>query len=210
MTFEDFSFTGALYHVVSIIDLEKTLAEGIHYDDKLTYLNKYYNFHSYFDKYRTDNIPFWVERRKAIFSSMNFKRNHNWHSHTALLKIKADMKKCWVCNENKANPLFEPFILQHIQGFEEAKNFINTKGSYMAKEYWRDSLSLEENMKIRKDKEKDYDAEVLIFQNIPPENIECLYIIADHKIMTPDEWTYYFTKAACMPRESVQHYNVYL
>ena len=36
MAFENSSLTGALYHVVSIMDLKKTLAEGIRYDDKLT------------------------------------------------------------------------------------------------------------------------------------------------------------------------------
>ena len=76
MAFENSSLTGALYHVVSIMDLKKTLAEGIRYDDKLTYLNKYYDFHNYFDKYKTDNIPFWVERRKAIFASMYFDESH--------------------------------------------------------------------------------------------------------------------------------------
>lgn len=188
LTFEDFSLTGALYHIVSIMDLEKTLAEGIRYDDKLTYLNKYYDFHNYFDKYKTRDIPSWVERRRAIFCSMNFKETNNWHSHTALLKVKTDIKKCWVCNENKANPLFEPFILQHIPGFKKAKDFINMRGPLMVEEYWKTSLSLEENMKIRRDKEKAYDAEVLIFHDIPPENIECLYIISDHSIMTPEKF----------------------
>ena len=188
MAFENSSLTGALYHVVSIMDLKKTLAEGIRYDDKLTYLNKYYDFHNYFDKYKTDNIPFWVERRKAIFASMYFNESHNWHSHTALLKIQADIKKCWVCNENKANPLFEPFILQHIQCFGKAKDFINKNGPNMVKEYWKDSLSLEENMKVRRDKENGYDAEVLIFQDIPPENIQCICIISDHDIIPPGKW----------------------
>lgn len=200
MTFEDFSVTGALYHVVSIIDLEKTLAEGIHFDDKITYFDKYYDFHNYFDKYRTDNIPYWVVRKKAIFASMNFKEDHNWHSHTALLKVKVDTKKCWVCNENKANILFEPFILQNIKGFEEAKKFIEEKGAKMVEEYWLDSLSMDENMRVRRDKEKGYDAEVLIFHDIPPEDIECLFIISDHSIMSPDKWLYYFNTELICPK----------
>lgn len=210
MTFEDFEQTGALYHVVSIIDLEKTLSEGIRYDDKLTYLSKYYNFHNYFDKYKTENIPPWVERRKAIFCSMNFKSDHSWHSHTALLKIRADIKKCWVCNENKANPLFEPFILQNIPGFEEAKEFIDEYGPHMVQDYWRNSLSLEENLEKRRDKEEGYDAEVLIFQDIPPENIECLFIVSDHKNMSPEEWIKYFTKAACNSIGRAPHRSVHL
>jgi len=65
---------------VSIVDLEKTLAEGIRFDDKKTYYYKYYNFHDYFDRYKTSDIPSWVLRKKAIFASMNFKENHSWHS----------------------------------------------------------------------------------------------------------------------------------
>ena len=32
MVFEDFQYTKALYHVVSILDLEKALKEGIKYE----------------------------------------------------------------------------------------------------------------------------------------------------------------------------------
>lgn len=210
MTFEDFSVTRALYHVVSIVDLEKTLAEGIRFDDKKTYYYKYYNFHDYFDRYKTSDIPSWVLRKKAIFASMNFKENHSWHSHTALLKIKADINKCWVCNENKANLLFEPFVLQNIKGFEEAKEFIEKNGPKIAEEYWSDSLSLVENMKVRRDKEKGYDAEILIFHDIPPEDIECLFIISDHNIMPPNEWTKYFKEAVCKPKGNVLHGKIHL
>lgn len=209
LTFEDFSVTGALYHVVSIIDLEKTLAEGIRFDDKTTYFEKYYHFHDYFDKYKTPNIPPWVFRKKAIFASINFKKTHNWHSHTALLKIKADINRCWVCNENKANILFEPFILQNIKGFEEAKDFIERKGPKIVEEYWLDSLSLIENIKVRRDKEEGYDAEILIFHDIPPEDIQCIFIISDHSIMSPDKWTKYFKEAVCKPKESALHGNIH-
>ena len=84
--------------------------------------------------------------------------------------------------------MFEPFILQHIQCFGKAKDFINKNGPNMVKEYWKDSLSLEENMKVRRDKENGYDAEVLIFQDIPPENIQCICIISDHDIIPPGKW----------------------
>lgn len=200
MIFEDFEYTGAFYHIVSILDLEKALKKGIKYDDKSTYGNKYYDFHSFFDDNRIESIPNWVERKKAIFVSMNFKDDHKWHSHTALLKVKADISKCWVCNENRANLLYEPLILSNIEGFEKAKTFLNVYGKELAREYWKDSLSMEKNIKMRRDLEEGFDEEVLILENIPPKNIECMYIISDHKMMTVDQWDRAFTEVVCKPK----------
>ena len=199
MIFQDFQYTGALYHIVSILDLEKALKEGLKYDDKSTYEAKYYDFHCYFDDNRIEIIPYWVERKKAIFSSMNFKEHHKWHSHTALLKVKADISKCWVCNENRANLLYEPFILKNIAGFDKAQHYLNIYGKGLVEAYWKDSLSMVENIKLRRDLEEGFDEEVLIFEDIPPENIECVYIFSDHKIMTVSQWDEFFTEAVYKP-----------
>lgn len=208
MIFEDFQYTKALYHVVSILDLEKVLKEGIKYYDKSTYKTKYYEFHSYFDDNKIESIPNWVERKKAIFTSMNFKNNHKWHSHTALLKLKVDISKCWVCSENRANILYEPFILRNIKGFEKAKDFLDNYGKALVEGYWRDSLSMVDNIKVRRDLKEGFDEEVLVLEDIPPENIECLYIFSDHEIMTIDEWNRVFDaskEAVYKPIKNIVH-----
>ena len=207
MTLEDYLEEGCVYHVVSIIDLKKTLHEGIRYDDKNTYACKYTDFHSFFDLYKPKGIPDWVERRKAIFASIGFKEGHKWHSHSAILRIRILKDRCWICNENLANFIYEPFILQHMDGFEGTKEFMKANGKAFAGKYWQNSLSFNDNLTKRYDKREGYDAEVLVMHPIPPRNIECLYIVSDHRIMSYQAWKEYFTPGS--PHAEVQ-YNRYL
>lgn len=188
ITFKDFAQEGYVYHVVNIIDLKKALNEGLGFDDKKTYISKYYDFHSYFDSFKPPSVPGWVERKKAIFASLNFKEGHTWHSHSAVLKVKIDPERCWICNENIANYIYEPFILQHINGFTAAREYISKNGRKVVEEYWAVSLSYMENLNIRHDKREGYDAEVLILHDIPPRDIQCLYIMSDHEVMSFDDW----------------------
>ena len=193
MLLEDCAEQGYAYHVVSITDLENTLAKGIEYDDKATYGSKYYHFHSYFDRFKPTDIPEWVERKKAIFASICFREGHKWHSHSALLKIRIQRDKCWVCNENLANFIYEPFILKDMDGFEATREYMSLNGKAYVEEYWRNSLSYMDNLNMRRDKEEGYDAELLVMHSIPPEDIQCLYIVSDHQIMGYKEWQAYFT-----------------
>lgn len=207
MTLEDRFEMDCVYHVVCIVDLKKTLQEGIKYDDKNTYAGKYADFHNFFDLHKLGTIPDWVERRKAIFGSVGFKEGHNWHSHSAILRISIVRDRCWICNENLANFIYEPFMLQHMDGFERTKEYMRTKGKEFAEEYWRNSLSYNENLNKRYDKREGYDAEVLIMHSIPPQNIECLYIVSDHQIISYQDWKEYFVAGA--PYAEAQ-YNRYL
>lgn len=207
MMLEDCAGQGYAYHIVSITDLEKSLTEGIRYDDKDTYGSKYYDFHLYFDGYKTSAIPKWVERKKAIFASICFKEGHKWHSHSAVLRIKLQMEHCWVCNENLANFIYEPFILQNMEGFESTREYLRINGRPLVEAYWENSLSYTDNLNIRKDKKEGYDAELLVMHHIPPEDIECLYIISDHQIMSYKEWQCYFKEGN--PHVKAQ-YNKYL
>ncbi|SES90268.1 hypothetical protein SAMN05660297_00920 [Natronincola peptidivorans] len=188
MFFEDYTKTRMIYHITHITDLKKILAEGINYDDKISYKKHYHSFHGLIDKYATDDLPPWVVREKAIFGSMNYKNNPCFHSHTAVLALKVDIKKCWVANENKANQIYEPFILKGIEDFKEAENYLKTKGKELIQAYWDTSLSFEDNLKKRKDLEEGYDAEVMIFHTIPPENVKVLYLVSDHRVLTVEEW----------------------
>jgi hypothetical protein len=188
ITLKDLAQEGYVYHVASIIDLQKTLDEGLCFDDKNTYFSKYYDFHSYFDSFKPASIPLWVERKKAIFASLNFKKSHTWHSHTAVLKVRIRPEKCWICNENIANFIYEPFILQNLNEFGSAREYISINGRNVVEEYWALSLSYMENLEKRYDKREGYDAEVLILHDIPPQDIECLYIVADHEVMSLEEW----------------------
>lgn len=180
------------YHVINIIDLEKTLQEGISFDDKNTYLSKYIDFHSYFDMFKPENIPAWVERKRAIFASICFKDGHSWHSHSAILKIKLQRESCWVCNENLANFIYEPFILQRLEGFDDTSEYMRLHGRAFVEAYWNNSLSYEENLQKRYNKREGYDAEILVMHPIPPHDIECLYIVSDHQIMAYKQWPAYF------------------
>lgn len=192
MKLADCAGQGYAYHVVNIIDLKRTLAEGIRFDDKTTYDSKYYDFHSYFDYYKPKAIPDWVERKKAIFASICFDQGHKWHSHSAILRIKILEGRCWVCNENLANFIYEPFILRHMEGFDNAREYIEANGKALVEEYWRNSLSYKDNLVKRNHKKEGYDAEILVMHPIPPEYIECLYIVSDHRIMTYKEWQDFF------------------
>lgn len=163
------------------------LKNGIKYNDKSTYHTKYLDFHKYISTQKPSNIPDWVRREKAIFASLNYKSNHFWHSHTAILALKIDKDKCWVANENLVNMIYEPFILKNVKSFKVTKEYLNGECKKAIKEYWDTSLSFKENLVMRYDKIKGYDAEAMIFHDIKPENITILRIISDHKIMTVEE-----------------------
>lgn len=192
MLFPDYEETKKVYHIISIIDLDKTLKDGIKFNDKNTYMNKYYAFHDFIDSHRGKDIPSWVVRKKAIFASLNFDKNHYFHSHTAILGIKVNPNKCWVANENLANHIYEPFILQKVKGYEKCRTYLETKGKEVLEKYWNTSTSLKNNLKIRYDKTKGYDGEVLILHDIKPSDIEVLYIISDHSMLTKEQWIKHF------------------
>lgn len=192
--FRDYTETKRIYHVVTLTDLEKTLSNGICFSDKNTYKSKYYDFHNYIDLHKPGSIPDWVVRSKAIFGSMNFKSNHIWHSHSAILSIRINEELCWVCNENIANFLYEPLVLQDIPGYEIAKDYIKRNGEAIVGDYWNCSCSFKENLKLRRDMKTGYDAEVLILHDILPEDIEVLYIASDHRFMKLEEWQKFFAK----------------
>ena len=186
--FKDYIDTNVVYHVVTISDLDDVLKYGIRFNDKNTYKSKYYEFHNFIDERRTKQVPEWVIRSKAIFASMNFRNDHTWHSHSAILKIRIQEDLCWICNENIANFLYEPLMLQGVAGFEAAKEFIRKSGDKIAEDYWNCSLSFKSNLTYRKDKTAGYDAEVLILHDILPKDIELLYIASDHKCMEVSKW----------------------
>lgn len=192
MLFPDYSQTGVVYHVASITDLNNILENGIKYDDKASYITKYKNFHKYIDSLKTKEIPSWVIRQKAIFASLNFDDKHCWHSHTVIMAVKIQPEKCWIANENLANSIYEPFILKDVKGFNCANNYLETKGREIAQKYWETSLSFIDNLRERRDKKKGYDAEVMIFHDIPPDDIKLIYIVSDHKMMTIQEWKKFF------------------
>lgn len=191
--FRDYSETKRVYHVVTLTDLEKTLKQGIQFNDKNTYKNKYIDFHNFIDNHKPDSIPQWVVRSKAIFGSMNFKPGHVWHSHSAVLSVKINEDLCWICNENIANYLYEPLILKNIISFEAAQEFLERNGHNIVMDYWSSSCSFKDNLSWRRDKKAGYDAEVLILHDIPPEDIEVLYIASDHRFMKVKEWQEFFS-----------------
>jgi len=188
MYFPDYTQTGLVYHVVSLNDLAKVRSRGIRYDDKSTYQEKYRDFHVFLNGYRTDKIPGWVDRTKAIFASMNFRKDHAFHSHSMLLAFRIDPERCWIANENRANQLYEPFILQDVEGFQGAKDYLAGRGKGLIREYWDTSLSFADNLRLRRDRVKGYDAEVLVFHEIKPEDIHYIAVVSDHRIMTVEEW----------------------
>lgn len=185
--FPDYNTTETVYHVACITDLDNILNKGIKYNDKSTYSTMYLEFHKYISSFKPENIPDWVIREKAIFASLNYKKDHSWHSHSVVLALKIDKERCWIANENLANRIYEPFILKDVKYFEVANSYLNREGKKAIEEYWNTSLSFNENLLLRRDKEKGYDAEVMIFHDIKPEDITILRIISDHKIMTFEE-----------------------
>ena len=188
MYFDDYLKTGKVYHIAPINDLRKILCEGIKYNDKVTYEDKYYDFHNFIDDLKTPNIPSWVERKKAVFATMNYPEKPNFHSHTVIMALKIDPSKCWIANESKANEIYEPFILQEVDSLKGVKEYINTNGKKLIEEYWKTSLSFEENLNKRIDLKENYDAEVLILHSVKPEDIEVMYIVSDHQIMEFNKW----------------------
>lgn len=188
LLFKDYNSTGLVYHIANINDLKDILEEGITYDHKSTYIDRYIEFHKFFDSLKPDYIPDWVIRQKAIFASMNFKKEHYFHSHSVVLGLKVDIKKCWIANENLANSLYEPLVLKDIKDFKFAKQYIENIGVKQVRQYWETSLSFVDNLSKRMDKREDYDEEVLIFHSIEPKDIIPLYIVSDHKMLTIDEW----------------------
>ncbi|MDK2918171.1 MAG: hypothetical protein PWQ37_904 [Candidatus Petromonas sp.] len=194
MLFPDYTETKTVYHIISIIDLDKTLKYGIKFNDKKTYKSKYYEFHDFIDKHKSENIPPWVIRKKAIFGSLNFSKDHSFHSHTAILGIKVDPDRCWIANENLANHIYEPFILQDVEGYKKCRDYLQSKGKEILKKYWQTSLSFKENMEKRYDMTEGYDSEVLILHDIKPKDIDILYIISDHSMLTEDQWRKHFCK----------------
>ncbi|WIV11889.1 hypothetical protein [Proteiniborus sp. MB09-C3] len=185
--FSDYNDTEVVYHVACITDIDNILRNGIKYNDKSTYDTMYFDFHKYISSLKPDNIPDWVKREKAIFASLNYNSDHSWHSHTVIMSFKIDKDRCWVANENLANRIYEPFILKNIKSFEIANKYLDKEGKKVIEDYWNTSLSFNENLVARRDKEKGYDAEVMIFHDIEPDDITILRIISDHKIMTVKE-----------------------
>jgi hypothetical protein len=125
---------------------------------------------------------------------MNFPEDHIWHSHSMLLAIEIDPSRCWVANENRANQLYEPFILSKDQEFSKARRYLKTNGRRLLNEYWQTSLSFLNNLDERRDKQPGYDAEVMIFHPVDKSRIRYLAIVSDHRIMTVDQWKETFCK----------------
>ncbi len=194
MLFPDYTETKMIYHIVSIVDLHKVLKEGIKYNDKKSYISKYYDFHDYIDKHKTDKIPSWVLRKNAIFGSLNFSKDHSFHSHTALLAVKINSERTWIANENLANHIYEPFILQDIKELQECRNYLERDGSDILTKYWETSISFKDNLIKRYDDQEGYDAELLILQDIKPKDIEILKIVSDHNFLSINEWKNHFCK----------------
>ncbi len=188
MIFPDFEETGVVYHVVNINDLQRTLENGICYDDKYTYQIKYNRFHHFIDQHKLENIPDWVIRSKAIFASINYPESHKFHSHAAVVAVRINPERCWVANENCANQIYEPYILQNVEGFHRCIHYLQSEGKLLLKKYWETSLSFTDNIEYRMDKKEGYDAEVLIQHSIMPEDIEVKYIISDHRMMKVEAW----------------------
>lgn len=192
--FEDYKKTRCLYHIIDINDLDETIKNGIKFNDKKTYQYKYSEFHNFFDERKPLELPDWVIRSKAIFGSLNFNDNHYFHSHSVILKIFVDEKKCWVCNENLANLIYEPLVLMKMSIFENKKTDMYSFCNNIAKRYWEESCSFLENMSIRNDLMEGFDAEVLIMHEILPKNLEILSIVSDHKIYKYDDWLEFIKK----------------
>ena len=87
-----------------------------------------------------------------------------------------------MANENRANQLYEPFILKDVEGFHGAKNHRRpgkASGTVLGK-----LAVLCRQSEAAKDKEEGYDAEVMVFHEIRPEDIHYIAIVSDHRMMT--------------------------
>ncbi len=188
MIFPDYTETGVVYHIVNLNDLPGIKKEGVRYDNKTTYRSRYQDFHGFMNSHRPSRIPCWVDRSRAVFASMNFNDGHRWHSHSMLLALRIDPERCWIANENKANILYEPFVLRSLEEFQKAEGFLANEGKRIAEEYWETSLSFKDNLMRRKDREQGYDAEVMIFHPVEPEDIEYIAIVSDHRMLTVEKW----------------------
>jgi len=189
--FKDYCDTKRIYHIAPVIKLKEILERGLKVDESCS--SKYCDFNTYFDKYKPDSIPEWVSRKEAIYGSLNFRKDHKWHSHSVLLACKIHEERCWVGNENLANILYEPFALRDINIFPGVNRFLESHGKQFVLRYWKNSLSFVENLVTRLDKYKGYDAEILVMHDIPPEDISIISIISDHKIMSVDECNHIFS-----------------
>ncbi len=186
MLFTDYSDTKRLYHIVCISDLKYIFEDGLRFSKRLSYKDKYQSFHEFMDIYRTENVPEWVVRKRALFASLNYKDNQIWHSHSAILSIKVDTDCCWVANENTANFLYEPFVLKTIHQFASLNDFLYNKGKEIAEDYWLNSMCLMDYLGKRKSVGDKYDAEVLIMKDIKPADINLIAIVTDHRIIPMD------------------------
>src|SRR5690554_6874960 len=189
LLFPHYNETKVLYHVVHIIHLKDILSKGIQLNERnLHSEDKYSKFNQFMDQYRTTNVPPWVLRERAFFASLNFSKDIHWHSHSALLAIKIQEEKCWIANENLANEIYDPFVLSDITDFDRAKTYLEGRAKDLAKNYWENSYALMDFLTLDLKDIKHYDEEVMIFHDIPPQDIRCLMIITDHKKFTPASW----------------------
>lgn len=189
MLFEDYNKTHKIYHIISMYDLQSTLQKGISYNDKVTYNTKYKGFHSLIEKEKTKNIPDWVKRKKAIFASMNYDSSFVFHANNIILSLSIDPEQCWIANEDLANQIYAPFFMKDIEDYKnEAHIYLEGKGKTLLQTYWKTSLSFKDNLRHRCDLKEGYNAEVMIFHNISPEDIQIEYLISGHKLMKPEEW----------------------
>lgn len=179
--FKDYTITKRVYHIAPLIKLKEILEIGLKISESCS--SKYDDFNTFFDKCKPNRIPEWVSRKKAIYGSLNFTRNHKWHSHSVILSLKIDEQRCWIGDESLANILYEPFILRDISIFSEVDKFFKSCGEQFALDYWENSTCFMDNLIKRFDRDKEYDAEVLIMHDIPPMDINIIKIISDHKAM---------------------------
>lgn len=193
MLFPHYHETKVVYHVVNIGQLKTILEQGIQIQERKNFSdNKYLDFNRFLDQNKPETIPKWVKREKALFASLNFKEDMHWHSHSALLALKVQEERCWVANENLANEIYDPFILQHIRDFNHAQNFMKEFGEKKAQNYWENSFPFQEYLKKNKNPINNYDEEVMVFHDIPPKDIKCLMVVTDHHTFTPKQWQEYY------------------
>lgn len=196
MFFPHYNETKVVYHVVNINQLKTILDQGIEIEKRKDFSDaKYLNFNKFLDENRPPKMPRWLRREKALFASLNFKNNMHWHSHSALLALSIQEERCWIANENLANEIYDPFILQHISDFDHAQDFMKEFGEIKAQNYWENSFPFQEYLKKNKNPIDNYDEEVMIFHDIQPQDIKCLMIVTDHHTFTPKEWQEHYKRS---------------